>query len=366
VILAGQLVTADDVREGWLRLADGRVLEMGEGPPGRTPDLQATWISPGLVDLQVNGAAGVEVTEGPDALRRIDVALLGAGITSYLATIITTQEKIAHRTIEAVAEHRREGHTSVAGVHLEGPFLSPEQPGVHRVDLLRTPVDGVPAHFGHPEVRLVTLAPELPGAVDLIGRLQKRGTLVSLGHSVASAPEAELGVAAGARMVTHLFNAMPTFHHREPGLPGWALSRSKLALGLIADGQHVHPDALRIIARAASERVILVSDASVGALSAPGRYRQAGVTIERHADGRISTLTGGLAGSGISVADAVRFWHEEVGADVPAALRAASWRPAGLLGRSNLLDPGAPADFVLWNEALDVTAVVFRGRVVAG
>jgi N-acetylglucosamine-6-phosphate deacetylase len=364
LIVAGRVVLDADADDGWLEMAHGRIVASGLGSPPREADLWARWVAPGLVDLQVNGGVGVEVTGGRDALSRIDSALLAVGVTSYLATIITTDDATARATVEAVAKHRRNGTSPLAGVHLEGPFLSPHQPGVHRLSLLRTPGDGVPEHVFHPEVRLVTLAPELPGAIALIRRLAGRGVLVSIGHSAATAEEARAAVQEGASMVTHLFNAMPPFHHRAPGLAGWALGHANVALGLIADGAHVHPDALRVVLRAAAERVVVVSDASVAALAPPGLYRQAGVDIERHADGRVTTAEGGLAGSGISVADAVRLLHLEVGVAPAQALRAASWRPAALLGRTALLAPGADADLVLLDETLQVRHVIFRGKRV--
>jgi N-acetylglucosamine-6-phosphate deacetylase len=279
--------------------------------------------------------------------------------------VITTDDETGRETVEAVAEHRRRGATPLAGTHLEGPFLSPQQRGVHRVALLRAPADGVPEHFFHPEVRVVTLAPELPGAIALVRCLTDHGVLVSIGHSAATAQQARRAVDAGATMVTHLFNAMPPFHHRDPGLAGWAIGHSDVALGLIADGVHVHSDAIRVVRRAAGQRIALVSDASVAALAPPGRYTQAGVELERHADGRVLTLDGGFAGTGISLADAVLLFHAQGGAPPAEALRAASWRPAALLGRTALLAAGANADLVLLNDALEIEAVVFRGDLVA-
>src|SRR5262245_49585444 len=157
-------------------------------------------IAPGLVDLQVNGAAGVSVTDGPEALARVDAAMLDAGVTSWLATVMTTDDATAEAVVAAAP-----------AVHLEGPFLSPDFPGAHLVEYLREPADGVPLYFEQPSVRLVTLAPELPGGHELARALDSRRVVVSLGHSDASPEQA---AAVPARMVTHLFNAMRPPHHR--------------------------------------------------------------------------------------------------------------------------------------------------------
>ena len=194
-------------------------------------------VAPGLVDLQVNGAAGVSVTDGPEAIARVDGAMLDAGVTSWLATVMTTDDATAAAVVEGAG-----------AVHLEGPFLSPEFPGAHRVEYLRAPADGVPSYFAHPAIRLVTLAPELPGALELARELDARGVVVSLGHSDATPAQA---AAVPARMVTHLFNAMRPPHHRRPTLATWALLHDSVAVGLIADGVHVDPLGLQLVRRLA-------------------------------------------------------------------------------------------------------------------
>src|SRR4051794_22136608 len=161
MLLSGTLLRAGTSAPGWLELRGDRIAAAGEGPAPTGAEEQDGAIAPGLFDLQVNGAAGVNVTEGRDALERIDAAMLDHGVTSYLATIITTSEEEAARTVADAAPRLDDPASPLEGVHLEGPFLSPARRGVHRVEHLRVPADGVPAHFADPAVRLVTLAPEL-------------------------------------------------------------------------------------------------------------------------------------------------------------------------------------------------------------
>jgi N-acetylglucosamine-6-phosphate deacetylase len=365
VIVTGVLVRGGRSFPGWLRVEGDVIAEVGSGSPsGAEAAVRAAWVTPGLVDLQVNGAGGREVVGGGDALAVIDRMMLTSGVTGYLPTVITTDDGTAAATVAAVAERMTAGTSPALGVHLEGPFLSPERAGVHRVELLRTPAEGVPAHYDDPVCRLVTLAPELPGAIDLVSRLDGRGALVSLGHAAPSAEVAEQAVVAGARKVTHLFNAMPPFHHRDPGIAGWALARGRVAIGIVPDGLHVAPDALRIVREARPDRVVLVTDASVAAGAEPGRYRQAGVAIERHEDGRVTTMEGGLAGSGITLDEGVRRWIEATSASFPEAIEAASTRPAALIGERRALEPGTTADVLLWNDALEIERVLFRGSWV--
>jgi N-acetylglucosamine-6-phosphate deacetylase len=362
MILAGALVRGGSSLAGWLRVEDDVIAEIGEGspPPGAAVE-RAHWVTPGLVDLQVNGAGGREVVGGADALAEIDSVMLASGVTGYLPTVITTDDATAAAAVADVAARMAAGASPALGVHLEGPFLSPDRPGVHRTALLRTPAQGIPAHYDDPACRLVTLAPELPGAIELVERLVRRGTLVSLGHTAASPEVAEHAVRAGAGKVTHLFNAMPPFHHRDPGIAGWALARGAVAIGIVPDGFHVAPDALRTVREARSERVVLVTDASAAAGAEPGVYEQAGLTIERHPDGRVTTLEGDLAGSGITLDEGVRRWVHATTASFPEAVEAASTRPASLIRERRELEPAAPADVVLWNEALEVERVLFRG-----
>jgi N-acetylglucosamine-6-phosphate deacetylase len=244
----------------------------------------------------------------------------------------------------------RDPASPIAGAHLEGPFLSPAHAGMHRPELLRSPSDAIPSYYSSPAVKLVTLAPELPGALELIHELRERGVAVALGHSGASAEEARAAVDAGARLITHLFNGMAPLHHRGPGLAGVALSDERLSVSVIADGVHVDPLVLRLVERLAGDRVVLVSDAGPLASSDADSATLGGVTISRAADGASQTADGRLAGSAILLDEAVRRWGDYTGATLAQAIQAASDRPARALGLATGLEPGASADLILLDD----------------
>ncbi|MDQ6607242.1 MAG: N-acetylglucosamine-6-phosphate deacetylase [Actinomycetota bacterium] len=363
MIISGRLVRGAGAAGGWVEVQGGRIAQAGVGDPPRPADVRHDGpIAPGFVDLQVNGGAGVEVVDGPEAIERVDARQLRHGVTSYLPTIITTDDASAERALDQLAERAADPASPVVGVHLEGPFLSPQHRGVHRAELLRAPADGVPDYYQHPAVRLVTLAPELPGALTLIERLVGRGVTVSLGHTGADAATAERAADCGATLVTHLFNAMSPFHHRAPGLVGWALVSDRVDPCVVADELHVAPLALELIRRAAGERVILVTDSSVAAGADQGEYLQAGVRIRMQPDGRAVNRQGTLAGSAIGLDAAVRNWAGSAGAGWPPAIAAASVRPAKAIGLVAGLESGDPADLVLLDEAGLVVRVMRRGE----
>ncbi len=366
MIISGRfLVGGARAAGGWLEIRGERIAEAGAGDPPRPADVRHDGpVAPGFVDLQVNGGAGVEIVGGPEAIGLIDAEQLRHGVTSYLPTIITTDDVTAERALADLAERVGDPASPVAGVHLEGPFLSPQHRGVHRAELLRAPADGVPDYYAHPAVRMVTLAPELPGAMDLIERLVARGVAVSLGHSGADAATAERAADHGATLVTHLFNAMSPFHHRAPGLVGWALVSERVDPCVVADGLHVDALALKLIRRAAGERAILVSDASVAAGAQPGEYEQAGVKIRRLDDDRAVNPDGVLAGSTLALDAAIRGWSGLAGAELPEAIEAASVRPAAAIGLESGLERGDQADLVLLDDYAHVVRVMRRGRWV--
>jgi N-acetylglucosamine-6-phosphate deacetylase len=344
-------------RDGWVEVRGERIADLGAGaPPRRATERVDGTLARGLVDLQVNGGAGKEVTGGPQALDAIDALQLAHGVTSYLPTIISTDDETAARAVADIARRVADPRSPVEGAHLEGPFISPDHRGAHRPEHLRVPGDGLPPAYASPAVRLVTLAPELPGALDLIAMLRARGIAVSLGHSGCDAATARRALDAGARLVTHLFNAMGPLHHRAPGLAGVALSDRRVRIGLIADGVHVDPAVLTIVRRAAGGRVVLVSDASTASLAG---------TPLREAGGRITTPDGVLAGSSITLDEAARRWVRLAGATPAGAHAAASARPARAVGLPGSPRPGDPADLVVLDDDGRALRVMRRGRWLA-
>lgn len=285
----------------------------------RVVDADGCYVAPGFLDLQRNVA--------PDRLVDVARQLPATGVTAWLPTVVTSTADVRRRAVEALRSWDGHGARPL-GLHLEGPFLSPARVGAHDPALVTAPVDeGWSSADG---VALVTLAPEVPGALDLVGALVARGVVVSLGHSEATAAEARAAVDAGARMVTHLFNAMGPLHHRHPGLAGVALTDERLAVGLIADGIHLDPVAVDVAWRAAGERIVLVTDAVDGA--------------DRLPDGT-------LAGSRLTLDQAVRNLVAFTGCSPAAAVAAASIRPARVLGVE-------PRGVVVLDDTLQVVTAI--------
>ncbi|MGA2319426.1 MAG: N-acetylglucosamine-6-phosphate deacetylase [Solirubrobacteraceae bacterium] len=358
VVLTGELALDGRLAPGWVELDGERMVHAAHGPPPRLPEERLDGIlAPGLCDLQVNGAVGREVSGGEAAIDAIDALQLAHGVTSYLPTLISPDDQTAERVLPALAARAADPGSPVAGVHLEGPFLSREHAGMHPLERLRTPAEGVPSWVEHPAVRLVTLAPELPGALELTARLSERGIAVALGHSGADAEVAAAAINAGARLITHVFNGMAPLHQRAPGLAGVALADDRVHVSVIADGVHVHPLVLELVRRAVGARAVLISDATPAAGAPPGRYETAGVPIERGADGSARTADGRLAGSTLTLDQAVGTWHAMTGATLAQALFAAGQAPVAAVR----LHAETPADLVQLDSAGMLRRVMRRG-----
>jgi N-acetylglucosamine-6-phosphate deacetylase len=363
LLIAGRLARDGGLEDGWVETEGEMISGVAAGAPPRTPDERHDGVvAPGLCDLQVNGAGGHEVTDGATALDVIDAIQLEHGVTGYLPTIVATDEAIVERSLPELAERAADPSSPVLGVHLEGPFLSRQHAGMHPADWLRSPADGIPAYFDSDAVRLVTLAPELPGALELIESLRARGVAVSLGHSGASAEIARLALDAGAQLVTHVFNAMAPLHHRAPGLAGVALVDARPRVCVIADGLHIDPLVLELIRRAAGRRVVLTTDATPAAAASPGNYNLAGTEIKSTLAGLVQTAGGRLAGTALTLDAAVRNWAAMTEASLGEAIAAASEAPAAAIGLPGGLRPGAPADIVLLDDAGKVRRVMRLGR----
>jgi N-acetylglucosamine-6-phosphate deacetylase len=368
-----------------LLLTDGRVSavaapgELAEPtdelglPDGTVERLDATGllVAPGLIDLQVNGAAGVDITAEPERLWEVAAALPRHGITAFLPTLVTTDERTRSRALAALAAGRPVGVPAGArplGLHFEGPMLSPERSGAHEKSLLREPsaelIAGWSAAAG---VQMVTMAPELPGAIEVIRQLAERGVLVSIGHTAADLDQVRAATAAGARSVTHLFNAMPGLDHREPGPVGAVLGMDGLVAGVIVDGLHVHPVTVVAAYRAlGASRFLAVSD-TTAALDQPDGPSRLGGRPVLIRDGAVRLVDdGGLAGSAVGLDHCLRLLARFTGLTPAEVLTAATLVPADLIGRPDLgrLEPGAVADVVLLTEQLQPMATIVGGRVL--
>lgn len=381
VLQAGRLLTPDPVDgPGWVHVVDGVVSSTGPGPPPPgVPHLDLgtdAILVPGLVDMHVHGGGGASMTtEDADEMRTATSFHLRHGTTACVVSLVTAPWPELLRQLSTAAEVSAEGATrtgQVLGVHLEGPFLSAARRGVHPVAALRDPEPDLLEALlaaGEGQVRMLTLAPELPGALGKAGavaRLMAAGVTVALGHTDASAETCVRAVAEGASVATHLFNGMRPLGHRDPGPVGTLLDAPGVTLELIGDGRHVDPVVCRLaFAAAGAGRIALMTDA-VAATGAPdGEYALGGARILRR-DGLITADDGvSLGGSDLTMVAAVRFAVDQLGLGLPDALRCATTVPAaalGLAGQVGRLLPGRAADLVVLGRDLQVRAVMLAGR----
>jgi N-acetylglucosamine-6-phosphate deacetylase len=333
-------------------------------------DASGLLLVPGFIDLQVNGALGYDFTADPGSISHAARLLPRYGVASFLPTIITSPLQIVAEAQEAFRElgnAQAEGATAL-GLHAEGPFLNPEKKGAHYKPYLRLP-DSSAIHDWSPEtgVRLVTLAPELPGALGLIASLAERGVVVSAGHSVATWVQARSGIEAGIRYGTHIFNGMAPLHHREPGVVGALMSDPRTVVGLICDGVHTHPAIVQLVWQAlGARRLNLVSDAAPMLGMPPGLYRQGSDRVQVDSTG-VRLGDGTLAGSVVALDQALRNLISFTGCRLEEALPTVTTTPASVLGlgaERGSVKPGKVADLVLLDNNLVVHSTLVSGKIV--
>eukprot|EP00468_Gymnochlora_sp_CCMP2014_P001021 CAMPEP_0167740340 /NCGR_PEP_ID=MMETSP0110_2-20121227/219_1 /TAXON_ID=629695 /ORGANISM="Gymnochlora sp., Strain CCMP2014" /LENGTH=436 /DNA_ID=CAMNT_0007624215 /DNA_START=147 /DNA_END=1457 /DNA_ORIENTATION=- len=347
-------------------------------------DCKGLILVPGYIDLQLNGAFGIDFTslaqtaDGEESKAQSDIKyvakrVLEHGVTSFSPTIITSSAK-SYEKLSKILVRTPGGreHCNILGAHLEGPFISELKYGCHPASLVRKPYRGyasIQSVYGEKllsETDIITLAPEISGALSVVQPLSEKGILVSCGHSMAKLNLAEKALHSGARMVTHLFNAMPTFHHRDPGLVGLLGStKDKPYYGIISDGIHAHPNSVRIAFKAHPEGAVLVTDAMSAMGLGEGNF-QLGETTVTIKDDRATTNNGKtLAGSIARMDLCVRNFREFTGCSTVQAIEAATLRPAEALGISNqkgTLNIGSDADMLLVDDQLNVCATIVGGE----
>lgn len=342
--------------------ATAAILPTSDAPSGKVVALDGGVLTPGFVDLQANGGGGVMFNDetSVDGLRVIAAAHAATGTRAFLPTLITDTPNRTRAAIDAVVAAIADGVPGIAGLHLEGPHLAVAQKGAHDADLIRPMTDQDVAVLEDAAQRLpllkVTVAPESTRPAQ-IARLARAGVLISLGHSDCSYDTALVAFAAGARCVTHLFNAMSPLRHRAPGLVGAALDSCGISAGIIADGVHVHPAAIRaaVAAKRGSDRLFLVTDAMASLASELQEFRLGGRRILR-GEGRLTLEDGTLAGADLTMPQAIQVLTQEVGVPLAQALSMATTIPARLLSGFSATASGFRAPFIYLAENGDVSS----------
>jgi N-acetylglucosamine-6-phosphate deacetylase len=373
VIQGAHLIFPDHIARQDLIIAGGKLAKLKIRRFGRLCAARATilevkglYVSPGFIDLQVNGGGGRDFIEAQEEeVKRIASFHASHGTTGLLATLVTAPIDQLRQALESIKRARAEG---ILGVHLEGPFIAIGQRGAHNPKhILEPSLEQLRAlTAGYRDlIRIVTLAPELPGADRLIEEVQEFA-IPALGHSNATYEEALAAVNKGVKLFTHLFNAMSGFHHREPGAVGAALEGEAM-VSLIVDGIHVHPAAVRLALKAKGiDKICLITDSISAAGLGDGRYSLGGQEVL--VEGGVARLSDGtLAGSTLTMERAVKNFMEFTGCSLPEAVRAASLNPARLLGldgRKGSLEEGKDADLVIFDGDLNVHYTIVGGRIV--
>ena len=377
---AGRAVTpAAEISDAGILIHDGTIEAVGPRQALRLPagaeeirEPEAIAI-PGFVDVHIHGAGGSDVMEGTrQAIGTVARTIAEHGTTSFLATTVTASAEDTSRSIEGIShyiEHQHEEdavRSEVLGIHFEGPFLSPTRRGVHPQEWLQLPSVELLARFlkvARGTARLLTIAPELPGAPSCIEAAHTAGLVVAMGHTDANYEQTRAAIARGVRHAVHVYNAMRPFTHRDPGVIGAVLTSPEVTAELIADGVHVEDGAMRLLLQAKGvERVILVSDGTAATGMPDGKYKLGPLEVTV-SGGVCRNAEGKLAGSTLTLDRALRN-IVALGFSLPEAVRMLTQNPALLLGlefKKGTLRPGADADIVLLDSSLQIRRVWTRG-----
>src|SRR5256885_10401163 len=383
LLRAGKAITPKgEISDAGILIRDGEIETVGPRSGMQLPtgaeEVRATEYTaiPGFVDVHIHGAGGHDVMEADEtALSTVTRRLAAYGTTSLLATTVTASADETCRAAEGISKYisrqyqTNEARAEILGIHFEGPFLSKERRGVHPAEWLQPPSAELLQRFlqaASGTARILTIAPELLGAMPCIDAARSLGMVVSIGHTDASYEQARVAVAHGAHHATHVYNAMRPFTHRDPGVIGAVLTTPEVTAELIADGVHVDEIAMKILLQAkGAERVILISDGLSATGMPDGKYMLGGMEVTvnggicRNAEGR-------LAGSTLTLDRALRN-IVKLGVPVADAVRMLTLNPATLLGiefKKGALRTGADADIVLLDDSLEIARVWARGTLV--
>ena len=368
MLTGGQVVSPDGVFNADVVIDGGRILGVGPVVGGEIIDVTGLLVLPGFIDLHVHGGGGATFDEGAASIATGLAIHRANGTTRSLVSLVTAPAEQMAATIAVAAEFAAHD-PAVLGLHLEGPFLSVDRRGVHDPASLLMPDPVLLQRFlaaGAGLVRVVTVAPELPGGLDLVRQIVAAGVHAAVGHSDATYDVARQAFSAGADLVTHAFNGMRPLHHRDPSIIGAAMDAG-VVLEAINDGVHLHPATVRLLRSIAPGRVALITDAMGATCSADGLYKLGAFDVQvTHGEARLVS-DGTIAGSTLTMAVAVRRAVQQVGMSLVEAANAASLVPATLLGLDDefgSIRPGRVADLVVMDTELNVRAVMQGGRWV--
>ncbi len=362
IIEKGKIIAITDKKEDLALLKNVEIIEA-----------QNKFIVPGYIDIHVHGGGGSDVMDGEyEAIKQVATTHSRFGTTAFLPTTMTmTKDKII-KSLKSIHEARLKGTgtAEILGIHLEGPYINPEKKGAQKEeDIKKVSVEEF-LEFNQASgnlIRLVTIAPEMPGAIDFIRWLHQQGIIVSVGHSNATYKQVQEGIQAGLSHVTHIFNAMRGLHHREPGVVGAALSSPKLIVEMIADGIHLHPMVLKMLTQIKeSEKLVLITDAMRATGFKEGTYDLGGQEVIV-TQGQAKLKNGTLAGSVLTMDKAVKNLVTKIGISLLNAVQMASYNPAKCLGiddKKGSLELYKDADIVILNKNLETELTMVAGKVV--
>ncbi|KAK6632113.1 hypothetical protein RUM44_007143 [Polyplax serrata] len=344
-------------------------------------DCSGALICPGFIDIQINGGFGIDFSQSKSItsndVERVAKGILAHGVTSFCPTLVTSPVEIYDKVLPIIKKRKGGKHgATILGIHLEGPFISLQKKGAHSQSHIKAFDKGMNTlldiYGGLDNVSIVTLAPEISGSMDVIKGLVDRGIIVSLGHSEANLNQAEKAFECGASLITHLFNAMLPFHHRDPGLVGLLASdivqnERTIYFGIIADGVHTHPTALRMAHRIHSKGLIIVTDAISALGLDEGNHTIGQKSVEIKNGCAYISGTDTLCGSIATMNSSVKYFKKATGCSVVEALEAATLHPAlalNIADKKGTLNFGSDADFLFLTPELDVISTWIAGECV--
>ncbi|MFJ8256427.1 N-acetylglucosamine-6-phosphate deacetylase [Peribacillus asahii] len=365
---------------GFLSFQDGKIKDVGQEMMDRVASHEAIHLPdsyhviPGMIDVHIHGANGADTMDATyDSLKRIANVLPREGVTSFLATTMTQErdkiENALRNAAQYIQNQQPDGHAELLGVHLEGPFISEKRSGAQPVECILKPDLQMFLRWQEialESIKMVTIAPELEGSLELINYLSKHGVIASIGHTDATYEEVLQGIQAGASHATHLFNGMRGLHHREPGVVGAILLHDEVSAELIADGIHVRPELVKLTyLQKGREKVMLITDAMRAKCLGDGLYDLGGqkVTVQT---GRATLYDGTLAGSVLKMTDAARNTMKFTGCSIQDILYMTSVNPAkqlNIFDRKGSLSLGKDADVVVLDEQLEIVMAFCRGQL---